>query len=304
MTGSVSRPSVLVTGASRGLGLETALALAARGFRVWAGLRDVGATPLVVGAARARRVELRSVPLDVTDPDSIDAAVRHMVSDGHGVDAVVNNAGITAAGYFEDLTDDDMRRVFEVNLFGAMNVTRRVLPLMRAAGRGRVVMMSSVCGRLGSLAVTPYVASKFAIEGWSESLAMEVAPFGIRVVIIEPGLIATDLFGRNRGVVPRARDARSPYYERFLRAERQVDALVRASRITPADVACAVCRALTATRPRLRYIVGRRARLLLTLQRHLPGELFETLYGRVVARRMAEKPVMAARTKGIPWELG
>ncbi|MPZ19320.1 MAG: SDR family NAD(P)-dependent oxidoreductase [Luteitalea sp.] len=288
-------PSVLVTGASRGLGLETALQLAARGFRVWAGIRDINAAALVSGAARARGVRVQSIALDVTDPDAIDSAVHRVVAEAGGVDALVNNAGVTAAGYFEDLTDDEIRQVFDVNLFGAMNVTRRVLPLMRAAGRGRLVMMSSVCGRLGSLAVTPYVASKFALEGWSESLAMEVAPFGIRVVLIEPGLIATDLFGRNRGVVPRARDERSPYHQLFRRAEREVDALVDRSRITPADVARTVCQVLTAKRPRLRYIVGTRARALLTLRRHLPGELFETLYGRMVERRMAERPVTVGR---------
>jgi NAD(P)-dependent dehydrogenase (short-subunit alcohol dehydrogenase family) len=285
--------SVLVTGASRGLGLETALALAARGFRVWAGLRDLSRAALVAGVARARGVRVETIGLDVTDRDSIESAIQQMVAEAGSIDVLVNNAGITAAGYFEDLAEEEIRRVFDVNLFGAMNVTRRVLPLMRAAGRGRLVMMSSVCGRLGSLAVTPYVASKFALEGWSESLALEVAPFDIRVVIIEPGLIATDLFGRNRGVVPRARDERSPYYELFRRAEREVDALVGASKSTPADVAHTVCRALTISRPRLRYIVGTRARALLMLRRHLPGELFETLYGRVVERRMSARPVTA-----------
>ena len=120
---------------------------------------------------------------------------------------------------------------------------------------------------------------------------MELAPFGIQVVILEPGIVRTGIFDENRRVTPRARDPESPYYAWFRRAEQEADALVRSSSITPADVARAVHRALIARRPRLRYVVGRRTRALLALKRHLPGEWFDRMYLREVVRRVTRAPV-------------
>jgi NAD(P)-dependent dehydrogenase (short-subunit alcohol dehydrogenase family) len=278
--------AVLVTGASRGLGLEIALTLAARGFRVWAGVRSESAAAAVAAAGAGRRVGLEPVLIDVTDPASMDRAFERVAGSPDPLYAVVNNAGITLGGYFEDLTEEEIRRVIDVNVFGAMSVTRRALPLMRAAGRGRLVMMSSLCGRIGSVAISPYVASKFALEGWSESLALEVTPFGIQVVLIEPGIVPTEFFGVERRTAKGARTAESPYFNWFRRAELEADALVRNARITPADVADAVHRALVRRRPALRYGVGRRATLLMSLRRHLPGELFERLYFGEIRRRV------------------
>ena len=288
---------VLVTGATRGLGLESALALGARGFRVWAGYRSDADAAVIEEAAAARGVTVRPLRIDVTDATSAGAAVERILAAGGRLYGLVNNAAVTLRGYFEDLSDAEIRSTLEVNLFGAMNATRAVLPHLRAAGRGRIVMMSSVGGRIGSMGLTAYVASKFGIEGFGESLSLEMAPLGVQVVIVEPGIVNTAMWGDGRRIAAAARSTASPYYEWFTRAEAQADALVRSSKLTPADVAAVVADAMTARRPRLRYTVGRRASLVMSLRRYLPGELFERLYfGEVIRRVTGQRP--ARRTAG------
>ncbi len=282
----MSRDTVLVTGASRGLGLETALSLAERGFHIWAGVRDGSRKQFVERAAQDRGVFLDTVPLDVTDTGSVDRAISHILERSGHLYGVVNNAGVTCRGYFEDLTDDEIRRIFEVNVFGTMNVTRRVLPHLRSARHGRIIVMSSIAGRVGSMALTAYVASKFALEGFSESLSLELSPLGLQVVIIEPGIVETEIWNPERRAASHARDPQGPYYNWFCREEKEADALVHSSKTKPRDVAVAVWRALTVKRPRLRYVVGRRASLVLAMRRHLPGELFERIYFKEVLRRI------------------
>ena len=282
--------SVLITGASTGLGREMALYLGERGFRVYATVRDPGTAGPLEAAAQSRRAPLRVLPLDVTDTSSIEEAVETVVREAGGIYAIVNNAGIGLRGYLEDLTDAEIRRVFDANVFGVMAVTKAVLPYMRRAGRGRIVLISSVGGRIGSLGVTAYCASKFALEGFGESLAQEIEPLGLRVTLVEPGIVKTERWTTNRAIAAGAKDPGSPYYAWFLQAEREADKLVRASTATPTHVAAAVYRALTAQRPRLRYMVGRKAKLAVALRRWLPGELFERIYFGLVIRRVT-RPV-------------
>src|SRR5579863_2229970 len=174
-SGAVMAPrdqGVLVTGARRGLGRETALTLAQAGFYVWAGVRDPESGAALQQAARERFAEIDPVILDVTDPLSIETVFEKIAGSSRRLFGLVNNAGITGRAYFEDFPEQRVRRIFEVNLFGTMNVTRRALPLLRQAGRSRIVMITSIGGRIGSMSVAPYVASKFAIEGFSEALSL------------------------------------------------------------------------------------------------------------------------------------
>jgi NAD(P)-dependent dehydrogenase (short-subunit alcohol dehydrogenase family) len=291
--------SVLITGAGTGLGLATALRLAAGGWRVFATVPDLAQEKDVAAASTAARVRVDVLPLDVTDRKSIERAVATVLDRAGAVHAVVNNAGLGLRGFFEDLADDEIRRLFDVNVFGAMAVTRAVLPHLRAARSGRCVFVSSAGGRVAAMTLSAYCAGKFALEGLAESLAQEVGPLGISVSLIEPGPVMTPHFTVNRGRARSATDPASPYYRWFVRHESFVDGVLRAKRITPEDVARAVERALTARRPRLRYVVGPGARLLIALRRRLPGELFARLYAaqalRLVTRPGAEPQELAAR---------
>lgn len=278
--------SVLVTGAGMGLGLEIALQLAARDFTVYASVPELSQRASVEAQAAARNVRVRVILLDVTDESSIAGAVRTVVDECGGIYGLVNNAGLSLRGYFEDLDDDEIRRVFGVNLFGVMAVTRAVLPHMRSARRGRLIFVSSIGGRIASMARTAYCASKFGLEGFAESVMQEVAPLGLQVSVIEPAIIKTERWTVNRGVARRALQEQGPYYSWFCNEEKLADGLVRSSPTTPADVACAVQEALTAKRPRLRYVVGRRARLVLLVRRYMPGELFERFYFGEAMRRI------------------
>jgi NAD(P)-dependent dehydrogenase (short-subunit alcohol dehydrogenase family) len=278
--------SILVTGAATGLGKAMALYLAERGFRVYGTTRDVRQAEELKALARERNLTLRVLPLDVTNPESIRDAVQTIVAESGGIYGVINNAGIGLRGYFEDLADDEIRRLFDANVFGVMAVTKAVLPYMREARRGRIILISSVGGKIGSLGVTAYCSTKFAVEGFGESLFQELAPLGVRVVLIEPGIIKTERWTSNRGLAKNALNPESPYHAWFQQAEKESDQLVRASVATPEDVAAVVHQALTAERPRLRYMVGRKAKLAVALRRWLPGEIFERLYFGTVMRRV------------------
>jgi NAD(P)-dependent dehydrogenase (short-subunit alcohol dehydrogenase family) len=278
--------SILVTGAANGLGKEIALYLAERGYAVYGTMRDLAQSAELEEAARARGVTLRLLALDVTDRASIDRAVQTIVDETGGVYGVVNNAGIGLRGFFEDLGADEIKAVFEANVFGLMAVTQACIPHMRKARRGRIFLVSSVGGRIGSIGVSAYCSTKWAVEGFGESLYQEMTPFGVRVVIVEPGIIKTERWSVNRGNARRAHAADSPYREWFERTEQQSDNLVRMSTATAADVAAVIHKALVVERPRLRYVIGGKAKLAVTLRRYLPGELFERIYFGEIIRRV------------------
>jgi NAD(P)-dependent dehydrogenase (short-subunit alcohol dehydrogenase family) len=283
----MKNPTILVTGAATGLGKEMALFLAQRGFHVYATMRDVKHSEGLATAALDRKVQLRILPLDVMDMDSIQQAVRTIVAETGAIGAVINNAGIGLRGYFEDLEEEEIRQVFDANVLSVMRVTRAVLPHMREAGAGRILFISSIGGRIGSLGVSAYCATKFAVEGFAESLLLEVAPLGLHVVLIEPGIINTERWSVNRGLARGASNPNSPYYVWFCQAEKESDQLVRTSGTTAADVAEVIHEALTVKRPKLRYMVGRKAKLAVALRRWLPGETFERIYFGIVMRRVA-----------------
>ncbi len=184
-------PSILVTGASRGIGHATSLALGRAGHRVFATMRDPAGTPELAEAAERESLPVVVSRMDVDSDDSVRTAVGRIIAE-HGLpDVLVNNAGIVRRGSIEETPLDDFRAAMETNYFGAIRCTQAVLPGMRARRSGVIINVSSVAGRVANPPMGPYAASKFALEGLSEALAQEVKPFGIRVVLVEPGIIDT-----------------------------------------------------------------------------------------------------------------
>jgi NAD(P)-dependent dehydrogenase (short-subunit alcohol dehydrogenase family) len=179
----------LITGAGRGMGVDIVKAALAAGHAVVAAARNTD----TVTAALGRDDDLLAVKLDVTDPADAQAAVAAAVDRFGRIDVLVNNAGNFYAGFFEELSPEEFRAQIETTLFGPINVTRAVLPVMRAQRSGLVVTISSTAGLVGGEFLTAYAASKFGVEGWMESLAPEVAPFGIRTMLVEPGFFRTEL---------------------------------------------------------------------------------------------------------------
>jgi NAD(P)-dependent dehydrogenase (short-subunit alcohol dehydrogenase family) len=282
----MSKGAVLVTGASSGIGLEIAVFLARQGYRVYATMRNLDRRGELDAAAARHKVQLDVLQLDITDDASVREAVRTIASRSGELYGLVNNAGAILRGYFEDVSDQELRSVFEANVFGTMALTRAVLPMMRAAHRGRVIIMSSTGGRLGSPGNSAYCASKFALEGFAECLQQEMVLFGVQVSLVEPGIVSTELFGRNRHIANGAMAADSAYRDWFQRLEQLTDDEVKSAVVTPTDVAEVVFEILEAKRPRLRYLVGRRGRFLINLRRYLPGEIFDHFWIREMTRRV------------------
>ena len=191
--------TALITGASSGFGLLTAVTLARRGWRVLATMRDLPRRGRLEDAARAAGVldRIEFIALDVTDNEQIAEVAASIATRPSPLDAIVNNAGFAMAGFSEDVLDAELRRQFDTNFFGAAAVTRAFLPLMRRQGSGHVVMISSISGRMGFPGVGSYSASKFAMEGWAETLRLEMKPLGVQVVLVEPGSFETDIWTRN-----------------------------------------------------------------------------------------------------------
>ena len=265
----MKRGTALVTGSSSGFGLQTCVALAARGFRVYASMRELERGQALRDALDdsgfgRERVEL--VTLDVTDADARAALVESILAREGAVDVLVNNAGQLVAGFVEELGEAALREQFETNFFGLTALTQALLPAMRERRHGRVINISSAAGRSAIPAHAAYCASKFALEGWSESLRYELVPFNVFVSLVEPGLFPTQILGRNRidgrridgrGIDGRRAGA-DPGYAR-LRAgldadTRRLQKLL--SFANPADVGLRVADIALAERPRLRYPVG------------------------------------------------
>ncbi len=280
--------SVLVTGVATGLGLETALYLAERNFKVYGTVLEMSDAARIEAEMLKRKVRVEVLQLDITDPAGIDKVLSTIAEQSGAIYGVVNNAGIGLRGYFEDLAEEEIRRVFEVNVFGTMAVTRAALKYMRPARQGRIVIITSVGGKSGSLAVSAYCATKFAQEGFGESLAQEVIPFGIYVSLVEPAIIRTERWGINRGIAKRALDPKSPYCAWFQESERLANLLVDTSPTKPVHVARTIHKVLTDRRPKLRYMVGSRAKLVFALRRYIPGELIERIYFSYAVRKVTK----------------
>jgi len=246
-------PIALVTGTSTGIGLTTALHLARNGYRVVATMRNLAKAGPLQDAARAESLPVVVRELDVTRRDSIDRALAETVASDGPVDVLINNAGVGGATPLELVPEDEHRAMFEANYWGPIRMMQAVLPSMRERKTGCIVNVTSITGRLATPNQIPYSASKFALSAASEALAHEVAAFGIRVAIIEPGVIMTAIFENS---APATRwDKGSPYKQIMRRNGKMFAAGFRVA-AQPEIVAAAILEAVTTDRPRLRYPVG------------------------------------------------
>ena len=241
---------VLVTGAGRGMGVDIARAALDAGHRVVATARDADRATRALGS----HADLLAVSLDVTDPVGVQAAVDTAVDRFGRIDVLINNAGNFYAGFFEEITPDDFRAQVETNLFGPVNVTRAVLPVMRAQRDGIVVTISSTGGLIGQEFCSAYSASKFALEGFMESLAPEVAPFGIRTVVVEPGFFRTDLLTPES--TSYAESSIDDYTERTKQTVEAWNGMNGRQGGDPAKLATALIGLATSDDPPVRWVAG------------------------------------------------
>lgn len=274
--------TILVTGASTGIGEACALRLDAHGHRVYAGVRREEDAQRLRTQGSDRLVP---VFLDVTDEAQIDAAVKQIDDDAGLLSGLVNNAGIARGGPLEYLPVDEWREQLEVNVVGQVAMTRAALPLLRR-DRGRVVFIGSIGGRVANALMGPYNASKFAIEGIGESLRQELRPWGMHVAVVEPGAIKTAIWDKGRETADRLdrdlpEEARERYADHIAVIRKGIEMQDR-NAIPPDAVAKAVEHALTARRPHTRYVVGKDAKALAVMARVMPDRTREAVIRRVL----------------------
>ncbi|MCH9686710.1 MAG: SDR family oxidoreductase [Deltaproteobacteria bacterium] len=276
--------TVLVTGASRGLGLATAVAFAEAGHQVFATMRDPAKAP----EALESRTDVEVLRLDVTDPTTVAAAIdRVRVSTGDVPDVLVNNAAVGVISALEELQPDELRDVLETNVVGVFETCRRVVPGMRARGSGRIVNIGSIGGRVATPGLGSYSTSKFALVGLTTTLRRELRQRGIDVVLIEPGAVRTDLIGPGRSFGRAAwRTSSGPYQAIYQRLATLMQSSFETMGMTPEELARRIVRAATCKRPRARYVIGADARALAWFQRMGDGALQDGLLERSFATLM------------------
>ena len=251
---SSNQKVAVVTGSSSGIGFETSLTLARSGFLTYATMRNLGKGATIKSVAAKEGLPIRVVQLDVTEERSINDAIHSIKSDVGKIDVLVNNAGYGLNGAFEDLAMEEIKAQYETNLFGVIRVSQAVLPIMRKQKSGIIVNISSGAGRFGYPGGSAYVSTKFAIEGLSESMAYELEPFGIRVVLVEPGVIKTN-FVNSIVAAKKSQDPNSPYAQLMQNVATSFQHMIEGGSSTDV-VAKVVLKAVTSENPTLRYLAG------------------------------------------------
>jgi NAD(P)-dependent dehydrogenase (short-subunit alcohol dehydrogenase family) len=257
----------------------TAARLAAKGHHVFATMRDPRKQEMLLTEAHRRSGEknLKVLELDVTKPQTIKAAVNEIVAEEGVIDVLINNAGYGVGGYFEDLSDKDIRDQFEVNFFGVLNVTRETLTVMRPRRKGLIINLSSMAVSAGTPTFTAYCSSKWALEGFSECLYMELQPFGVDVVLVEPGSYRTKIFEENARYARNFNNSASPYFRNSQKVKSIVKNMLEKNRRDPEEVAAVIEKIVEKPFPSFRNIVGWRSRLRFWLVRHIPFKLYAIL---------------------------
>ena len=269
----------VVTGSSSGIGFETSLVLAKNGFVTYATMRNLGKSNKIIELKQKKKLPLEVLKLDVTDDKSIKEAIEKIVNEQQGtIDVLVNNAGYGLLGPLEELSIQEFKEQFEANVFGVIRVTQSVLPIMRMQRHGTIVNISSVAGRMGFPLTPAYVSSKFALEGLSESIAYELEPFGINVILVEPGVIKTNFDSNLKIGKMVSIDHNSPYKE--ITRKRLSGFKPRFENASPPiEVAKVILNVITSknVQPGSRYLVGNDAFKLMEIRKNKSDKEFRRL---------------------------
>jgi len=262
----------VVTRISSGIGHEISLILARNGFTTYATMRNLQKGSDLRSIAEGEKLPLHFAQLDVTDENSIKKAIQTIHDEAGRIDLLVNNSGYGLTGAFEDLSLDEIKTQYETNVFGLIRTTQEVLPIMRKQRSGMIVNISSGAGRFGYPTGSAYVSTKFAVEGLSESMSYEVEPFGIKVILIEPGVIKTNFFNSSV-LAKKSQDPNSPYTSLMKGMEDSVDKMIE-NGSTPPYVAEVVLDAVTNENPKLRYLAGKDVEQWIEAKKKMSDEEF------------------------------
>lgn len=281
--GSKIAPVALITGTSSGFGMLTAVKLAERGYQVIATMRDVSRQEELLYLAETKQVKekISIYYLDVTSESSIKQTISTVIEDYNQIDVLVNNAGFAQGGFVEEVSMEAWRSQLETNVMGTIAVTKAVLPQMRKQQNGTVINISSVSGVMAFPGYAPYATSKFAIEGFSESLRLEMKPFGVHVVLIEPGSYSTNIW--EKGFRSISREENSPYGQ-YLDTILSFSQKSAASQNDPWEVASLIAAVAGRRNPKLRYVTGKGSRLMLSAKALLPWSWIERTILKILSR--------------------
>jgi len=265
----------VVTGSSSGIGREISFILARNGFITYATMRNLQKGSGIKTILESEKLPLYIVQLDVTDDFSVRDAIKTIYDEIGKIDVLVNNAGYGLTGAFEDLTIDEIKKQYETNVFGLIRTTQAVLPIMRKQKSGLIVNISSGVGRFGYPTGSAYVSTKFAVEGLSESMSYEIEPFGIKVILIEPGVIKTNFFNASV-LAKKAQNPNSPYAPLIKGMKESLNKMIE-NGSTPQDVAQIVISAIKDENPKLRYLVGKDVEQLVEAKKKMSDEEFHNM---------------------------
>ena len=277
MKKEVQQKVAIITGSSSGIGHATALLLARNRFHTYATMRNIKKSVDIMEIANRERLPLQVIQLDVNDDTSIRNSIEKVISEKQRIDLLVNNAGYGLVGAFEDLSVEEIKSQFETNFFGVIRLTQQVLPIMRKQKSGTIVNVSSGAGRIGFPGMSAYVSSKFALEGLSESMSYELEPFGIKSVIIEPGVIRTN-FKKNAVMSKKSLDdsSISPYSSIIQKMDASITSIIEHA-TPPEEVAKAILHVVTSNNPELRFPIGNDIIMMLETKKSMSDEDFRKM---------------------------
>lgn len=286
MTTQNMKKVAVVTGSSTGIGYETALLLARSGYQTYATMRDTKKSERLTEIAKSENLPLIIAQLDVNNDKSVKDAIDKILSENERIDVIVNNAGYGLFSPVEELTLDQIKEQFETNFFGAIRVIHAVIPTMRKQRAGTIVNVSSLVGRVGLPLSSAYVATKFALEGLTESVRYELRQFGINLILIEPGVIKTNFIENLK--TSTVSESKSNYADLNESISKRFETMMANSSTSPKVVAESILNAVTSENPKLRYIVGEDAQSIMKIRNDNSDEKFENwIYENIIGKQQS-----------------